>query len=215
MTLFAKPLPLALIAALGLSGCVQSTTGEPNRTANGALIGAAAGAGLGAIVGDGDATEILAGAAIGGLVGGGVGAQLDRQAADLRRQIGDDRITITNTGSELIVNLPQDILFATESAALRADLQADIRALGSNLLQYPNTLVQVIGHTDNTGSAGFNQDLSERRARSVAGVLLETGVPGNRISTIGRGEAQPIATNQTPEGRQQNRRVEVIITPFT
>lgn len=215
MTLFAKPLPLALIAALGLSGCVQSTTGEPNRTANGALIGAAAGAGLGAIVGDGDATEILAGAAIGGLVGGGVGAQLDRQAADLRRQIGDDRITITNTGSELIVNLPQDILFATESAALRADLQADIRALGSNLLQYPNTLVQVIGHTDNTGSAAFNQDLSERRARSVAGVLLETGVPGNRISTIGRGEAQPIATNQTPEGRQQNRRVEVIITPFT
>ncbi|MEM8823915.1 MAG: OmpA family protein [Pseudomonadota bacterium] len=212
MTFFKTPLLLGIVAALGLAGCVQQT-GEPNRTGTGALVGAATGAGIGAIVGDGDATEILAGAAIGGLIGGGIGAQLDRQAAELRRQIGDDRVTIVNTGRELIVTLPQDITFATESAVVRPDLQDDIRALGNNLLNYPNTSVQVIGHTDNTGTAEFNQRLSEQRAASVANILFQQGVPGNRIITIGRGESQPIATNNSPDGRQANRRVEVIITP--
>ena len=127
--------------------------------------------------------------------------------------MGDDRILITNTGNELIVTLPQDILFDTDSAALRADLQADIRALGRNLNQYPNTRVQVIGHTDSQGSAAYNQDLSERRARAVTNILLQQGVAGNRVIPIGRGESQPVASNNTAEGRRQNRRVEVIITP--
>jgi outer membrane protein OmpA-like peptidoglycan-associated protein len=207
---------LASIAAFGLAGCVQSPPGEPNRTRDGALIGAGVGAAAGALLGDGSrADEIAAGAVIGGLVGGGIGQQLDRQAAELRRDLGDDRITITNTGQQLIVTMPQDVLFATDSAALRPDLQSDIRALGRSLLQYPNTSVQVIGHTDNTGSAAYNQDLSERRARSVAAVLFQEGVSGTRVTSIGRGEAQPIASNQTPEGRQQNRRVEFVITPRT
>ena len=214
MTLTRTPMILGLGAALVLAGCVTSPPGEPNRTRNGALIGAGVGAAAGAILGDGSrADEIAAGAAIGGLVGAGVGQALDRQAADLRRQLGDDRILINNTGNELIVTLPQDILFATDSANLRPDLQGDIRALGRNLQQYPNTTVQVIGHTDSDGSAAFNQDLSERRARSVAGVLLETGVASNRIIPIGRGESQPVATNQTAAGKQQNRRVEIVITP--
>lgn len=207
-------LMLALGGSLILAGCVDATTGEPNRTRNGALIGAGIGAAAGAITGEGSRRdEILIGAAVGGLAGGAVGANLDRQAADLRRQLGDDRILITNTGNELIVTLPQDILFDTNSAALRGDLQADIRALGRNLNQYPNTTVQVIGHTDSEGSAAFNQDLSERRARSVAGVLLEQGVSGGRIVPIGRGEAQPVASNNSAEGRRQNRRVEIVITP--
>lgn len=199
-----------------LSGCVTAPEGEPNRTGNGALIGAAAGAVLGNALGDGDSRtdETVAGAIIGAGIGGAIGQSLDRQAADLRRAIGDDRILITNTGSQLIVTMPQDILFATDSAALRADLQADLRALGRNLQQYPNTSVQVVGHTDNTGSAAYNQDLSERRARAVAGVLYETGVNPGRVVAIGRGEAQPIASNQTPEGRQQNRRVDIVITPI-
>lgn len=214
MTFFKAPLALTLTGTLIIAGCVDATTGEPNRTRNGALIGAGIGAAAGAIVGDGSrGDEILAGALVGGLAGGAIGSRLDRQAADLRAQLGDDRILIRNTGDQLIVTLPQDILFDTNSASLRADLQSDIRALGRNLNQYPDTTVQVIGHTDSEGSAAFNQDLSERRARSVAGVLLEQGVSGGRIVPIGRGEAQPVASNNSPEGRRQNRRVEIIITP--
>ncbi|MEL6586797.1 MAG: OmpA family protein [Pseudomonadota bacterium] len=214
MTRLKTPLIAGFAAVVTLTGCVTAPPGEPNRTRDGALIGAGIGAAAGAILGDGSrADEIAAGAIVGGLVGGGIGQSLDRQAADLRRELGDDRITIRNTGSELVVTMPQDILFSTDSAALRADLQSDIQALARNLQQYPNTTVQVIGHTDNTGSAQYNQDLSERRAQAVAGVLLQQGVSGSRIRSIGRGEAQPIATNQTPGGRQQNRRVEIIITP--
>ncbi len=214
MTLTKTPLIVGLAAALTLAGCVTSPPGEPNRTRNGALIGAGVGAAAGAILGDGSrADEIAAGAAIGGLVGAGVGQQLDRQAADLRRQLGDDRITITNTGQQLIVTMPQDILFASGSAQLRPDLQSDIRALAGNLQQYPNTTVQVIGHTDSDGAAAFNQQLSESRARAVSGVLIGQGVSSARIVPIGRGEAQPIATNNTAAGKQQNRRVEIVITP--
>lgn len=214
MTLFKAPLALVLGGTIIVAGCVDATTGEPNRTRNGALIGAGIGAAAGAIAGDGNRRdEILAGAIVGGLAGGVIGNRLDAQAADLRRQLGDDRILINNTGDQLIVTLPQDILFDTGSAALRADLQSDIRALGRNLNQYPNTTVQVIGHTDSEGSSALNQDLSERRARSVAGVLLEQGVSGGRIVPIGRGESQPVASNNSSEGRRQNRRVEIIITP--
>ena len=214
MTHAKSPLILGVVAAMTLTACVQSPPGEPNRTRNGALIGAGVGAATGALVGSGNRTgEVLAGAAIGAAVGGGIGQQLDRQAADLRNQLGDERITIQNTGNELIVNLPQDILFATGSDSLRPDLQSDLRALAGNLQQYPNTTVQVIGHTDSDGTAAFNQDLSERRARTVAGVLIGQGVQSFRIVPIGRGEAQPIASNQTVDGKQRNRRVEIVITP--
>jgi outer membrane protein OmpA-like peptidoglycan-associated protein len=213
MTLFKTPLLLGTIAALGLTGCVQAPPGDPNRTRQGALIGAGVGAAAGAILGDGSrADEIAAGAIAGGLVGAGIGQQLDRQAAELRQQL-DDRVTITNTGQQLLVTMPQDVLFDTDSAVLRPDLQSDIRALGQNLLAYPNTTVQVIGHTDSEGTAAYNQDLSERRALAVSNVLLNTGVPAGRVVAIGRGEAQPIASNQTAEGRRQNRRVQFVITP--
>ncbi|PWJ15058.1 OmpA family protein [Jannaschia seohaensis] len=213
MTLLAKTPVIAAAASLMLAGCVTTPTGEPNRTASGAIIGGLAGAAIGNATGDRDTRSTLIGAAVGAGVGAAIGNALDRQAADLRRQLGDDRIVITNTGQQLIVTMPQDILFATDSANLRADLQGDLRALGRNLQQYPDTTVQVIGHTDSDGSAAYNQDLSERRARAVAGVLLETGVPAFRIRAIGRGESQPIATNNTPEGKQRNRRVEIVITP--
>ena len=109
--------------------------------------------------------------------------------------------------------MPQDILFATDSAALRPDLQSDLRTVAQSLLAYPNTTVQVIGHTDNTGDASYNLNLSQRRAASVANVLISQGVPGFRVQTFGRGEDQPIADNLTPEGRARNRRVEIVILP--
>ena len=213
MTLLKSPFVLGAAGILLLAGCVTPPPGEPNRTRQGAITGAIGGAVIGAATGSGSrADEILAGAVIGGAAGAGVGQVLDRQAAELRRDL-DNRIGVTNTGDQLLVNFPQDILFATDSAALRADLQDDLRALGANLRQYPNSTVQVIGHADNTGTAAYNQDLSERRARSVAGVLTQTGVSPGRVQAFGRGESQPIASNQTAEGRRQNRRVEIIITP--
>lgn len=211
MTFVKAPLLAATGAALVLAGCVTPPPGEPNRTRDGALIGAGLGAAAGAVLGDGDRTkEVIAGAVVGGLLGASVGQALDRQAEELRRDL-DSGIDVTNTGDRIIVNAPEAILFSTDSAAVRAPGQ--IRTIGQSLQNYPDTRVQVIGHTDNTGSAEYNQDLSERRARSVAGILYEVGVTPARVQTIGRGEANPIASNQTPEGRQANRRVEIVIIP--
>ncbi len=137
-------------------------------------------------------------------------------AAFLARHVtGKTVAAIQNTGEELIVTLPEGILFDTDSAAIRAMLQSDLRALAQNLQTYPDTTVDVIGHTDNTGSSGYNMDLSSRRASAVAGVLLEEGVAPWRVRSFGRGETEPVASNLTPEGRQQNRRVEIFIRPST
>jgi outer membrane protein OmpA-like peptidoglycan-associated protein len=122
-------------------------------------------------------------------------------------------VQITNTGDRLIVTLPQDILFATDSASVRPDLQNDLRTVASNLQNYPNSTVQIIGHTDNTGEAAYNQQLSQRRADSVSSVLLGAGVPASRIQAYGRGEDQPIASTLTPERKAQNHRVEIVILP--
>lgn len=207
---------LAAASALTLSACAESTLTDPNNPNRnrdqGIIAGALGGAVLGNIIG-GDTEATIAGAALGGITGGVVGNQLDRQEAELRRTIGDDRVRIVNTGDRLVVTLPQDILFATDSTAVAPGLQDDLRAVAASLRNYPNTTVQVIGHTDNTGAAAYNQDLSERRARAVSNILIGSGVTPGRIIAVGRGEDQPIASNLTPEGRQLNRRVEIVILP--
>ena len=142
-----------------------------------------------------------------------IGSALDRQAAELRAQL-PSYITIANNGEFLVVNMPQDLLFETNSAALRPELRRDLQSIAASISRYPDTRIEVIGHTDNTGSAAFNQDLSQRRASSVGNVLRDSGVPPNRLATFGRGEEQPVASNLTPEGRAQNRRVEIIIRPI-
>lgn len=214
-----KPLYAAgLAAVLALSACTPALqSGQQNsRQQTGALTGALIGGLLGAAVDDDNrARGLIVGAAGGGLTGAAVGTYLDRQAADLQAAISSDDVIITNTGQELRVVLPEGILFDVDSASVRADLQGDIRALARNVLLYDQTTVDVVGHTDNTGSEAYNQDLSTRRASSVAGILLEEGVEPFRIRSFGRGELAPVATNDTAEGRQQNRRVEVIITPIT
>lgn len=197
-------------AALVLTACAPDPNNMQNRTLTGGLTGAAVGGVIGAATGG--SREALAGAVIGGTAGALIGQQLDRQAAELRRQLGDN-VNIRNTGQELILTLPQDLLFATDSATLRPDLQQDLRVIATNLVNYPRSDVIVVGHTDNTGSAAYNQGLSERRAQSVAQVLRSQGVAANRIQTIGRGLTQPVADNATPEGRRQNRRVEIFIRP--
>ncbi|MFU8897860.1 OmpA family protein [Roseinatronobacter thiooxidans] len=197
-------------AVLALAACAPDPNNTQNRTLGGALTGAAVGGVIGAATGDG--RRAAAGAIIGGTTGALIGQQLDRQAAELRRQLGDN-VNVRNTGQELILTLPQDLLFATDSATLRPDLQADLRTIASNLVNFPRSDVIVVGHTDNTGTAAYNQNLSERRAGSVAQVLRAQGVASNRIQTQGRGLTQPVASNATPAGRAQNRRVEIFIRP--
>jgi outer membrane protein OmpA-like peptidoglycan-associated protein len=109
--------------------------------------------------------------------------------------------------------LPQDILFATGSSAVRPDLQRDLAAVASNLQAYPDSTIQIIGHTDSDGEAAFNQQLSEGRANAVASVLLNNGISRNRIQSFGRGESQPVSSNLDPRGKAQNRRVEIVILP--
>ncbi|WP_116085827.1 OmpA family protein [Tropicimonas sp. IMCC34011] len=209
----------ALTGTIALSACTDprllNDGSDPNRTRDGAIVGGLVGAATGALTGE-DAEDrrrrAVGGAVIGAAAGGVIGNQLDKQEAELRQQMGNN-VGIQNTGNELILTLPQDILFATDSASLRPDLQSDLRSLAANLQRYPNTTVDVIGHTDNTGAASYNQQLSQRRAQSVAGVLINSGVNPARVRSIGRGEDQPIASNLDAAGRQQNRRVEVIIRP--
>ncbi|MGI3186236.1 OmpA family protein [Nioella aestuarii] len=207
---------LSLISVMGLAACEPAYLQDPNqnRTRDGAVIGGMLGAFLGATAdNDNRGRNAVLGAAAGALVGGAIGHSLDQQAADLRASMANENVVIDNRGDHLMVTMPDGILFDTDSAAIRAGLQADLRAMARNLQQYPASTVDVIGHTDNVGSAEYNQDLSARRASAVAGVLLEQGVDPARVRSFGRGENEPVATNLTPEGRQLNRRVEIIIRP--
>ncbi len=213
---------ITMVASASILTLTACTTGQfndpndPNRQAKqGALIGAGVGA-LAGILKGGDRGEKRRGAIYGAALGAGAGAlignQLDKQEAELRAQLGND-VAINNTGDRLILTLPQDILFATDSAVVRPGLQADIRAVAANLEAYPDTTVQVLGHTDNSGGADYNLNLSRQRAESVSGIMIAEGVSASRIVALGRGEDQPVASNLTPEGRQQNRRVEIVILP--
>lgn len=198
-------------AAIMLSGCAD--TGPRQQT--GAILGGMAG-GLAAAATPGagsPAGRIAAGATAGAIVGGAVGAMLERQEQDLRAMLENDGIVVRNTGEQLIVIFPGGLLFDVGSAVVDPAIQRDLGALARNLVAYPNSAVSVIGHTDSTGSAAYNQRLSERRAQAVGGILIDQGVSSSRVTAIGRGETQPVANNQSEEGRRQNRRVEVIIRP--
>ena len=221
MKMMKSPVVLAICGAVFLGACTDpallgGSTDDPNKnTKQGVAIGAAAGAVLGALVSkDGDRADgALKGAVLGGAVGAGVGYSLDKQEADLRRDLGNDNVVIQNTGDRLIVTLPQDILFAVNSFDVRSDLRRDLNAVAGNLQAYPNSTIQIVGHTDSDGDAASNQQLSERRANGVADVLLDAGIPFSRIQTFGRGENQPVASNLDPAGKAQNRRVEIVILP--
>lgn len=206
-------------AMIGLSACtpVDQYSADPNQRAKqGALTGAAIGAGLGILTGDGGKNKLdraIVGGLVGAAGGGIVGNQLDRQAAELQAEINDSRVRIVNEGNQLRVVMPEGILFATDSATVQTAIQNDLYAVADNVNRYPNSRIEVIGHTDNTGAAAYNQDLSNRRAGAVAAILRGAGVSGARIVSYGRGESMPVASNLTPEGKAQNRRVEILIIP--
>ncbi len=213
-----KSIVLGIAGVMVLTACATDPSQYPgtegNRTQEGAVAGAAIGGVLGAITGDGNrGDDIVRGAVIGGVAGAVAGNIMDRQAAELRNDFGNGEIEVINTGEQLIVRMPEAILFATDSASLNPNLRSDLFVLADSLNKYPRSVVTVTGHTDNTGSAAYNQDLSERRAQSVSAVLRSGGVASSRIRTVGAGESRPIATNQTAAGRAQNRRVDITITP--
>lgn len=208
----------AISAVFLLGACTDPARldpGDPHQKAKqGALLGGILGAGIGAASGSSNkAAAALGGAALGAIVGGTIGDSLDQQAAELRRELSSDGITITNTGDRLIVSLPNDITFATDSFDVRPALRADINRVAAHLNRYPKMTVQVIGHTDSDGDAAYNIGLSKRRANAVADILQAGGVSYTRIVTIGRGEEVPVASNLTEDGKARNRRVEIVMIP--
>ncbi|PJF09261.1 OmpA family protein [Pseudorhodobacter sp. MZDSW-24AT] len=214
---FKTPLLLSAASLLALTACVDPNAfpDNPNaRAQQGAIMGGLVGAAAGASSGEDRLSRAVLGGAVGAIAGGAIGATLDRQAAELRGSLNNPNVTVTNNGQYLTVNLPQDLLFAVDSTALRPDLRADLASVAQSLIRYPNSRIEVIGHTDNTGSAAYNYDLSQRRASAVSAVLTQNGVPFGRITNVGRGFDQPIASNATAQGRAQNRRVEIIIRPI-
>jgi len=206
---------LASASLLALAGCVDPNNPQPerSRTTEGAVIGGLVGALTGVASGGNRGARGVVGGIAGAAAGAAIGNALDRQAQELAATM-DDRVSIVNTGSELIVTLPQDILFEVDSTFVGPVLRDDLRALSGSLQRYPDTNVVVIGHTDSTGSAEYNQDLSQRRAAAVSRILVEAGTDPYRVRSIGRGEDEPVASNLSPEGRAQNRRVEIVIRPI-
>ena len=207
-------LALILVTAWG---CAQ----PQNKTQQGAVygtgIGAAVGAGLGQVIG-GDTESTLMGAAIGaGLgaaAGAGIGRYMDNQEAMLRQQFAaSEAADIQRNADMLAVTFKGDVLFDINSAALKPGSYSEINRIANVLMQYPQTNIQIAGHTDSTGSEVYNQELSERRAISVRNALADQGVSPMRMRTVGFGETQPVADNSTDYGRQLNRRVVVTITP--
>ncbi len=211
------PLVVAAASLTFVAACDTSGPNQLQNTRQGAAIGAGAGALLGVLANSGGSVEdrqrgAAIGAALGGGVGAGVGNSLDKQAEELRRALRSD-VGVSNNGNNLVVVLSQDLLFATNSTQVSGTSQRELQTVANSLNQYPDTTVNVIGHTDNVGEASFNQGLSERRAQAVASILLNGGVSSSRIRSIGAGENNPIASNLNDAGRQMNRRVEIVITP--
>jgi outer membrane protein OmpA-like peptidoglycan-associated protein len=205
-----------------LTGCYTTdpyTGGRTvSKTTKGAGIGAAVGAVAGILTGDDSRDRrkrALIGAGVGALAGGGVGQYMDRQEAKLRQQLQGTGVSVTRVGNNITLNMPGNITFQTDSADLRPDFFEVLNSVSLVLKEYDKTLVEVAGHTDSTGSDQHNQGLSERRAGTVAQYLSSRGINQQRILTVGAGESHPIASNDTAEGRQQNRRVELSLEPIT
>jgi len=207
-----------LVIALGLVGCTTTNpyTGEQevNKTSKGAGIGALGGLAVAAIAG-GDRKKLLAGAGIGALVGGGVGYYMDRQEDKLRAQLQKTGVSVTRSGDNIILNMPGNVTFATASSDISANFYDVLNSVALVLNKYEKTYIDIIGYTDSVGDAAYNQKLSEARANSVSRYLQTRQVLAQRIVTRGMGESNPIASNDTPEGRAQNRRVEIVLTPIT
>jgi outer membrane protein OmpA-like peptidoglycan-associated protein len=215
---------ISLLCLLSLQAC---TTFDPytgdEKTTN-TTIGASIGAGIGAVIAyidnkDEDSRQrnqrILAAAGGGAAIGGGIGYYMDAQEAKLRKQLRGSGVSVERAGDSINLIMPGNITFATNSANINSTFFSVLDSVALVIAEYDKTLVVVAGHTDSDGSDSFNQDLSQRRASSVSKYLISQGILPVRLETIGFGEAQPIATNNSAEGKQLNRRVEITLLPIT
>lgn len=209
-------------AAVVLAGCetLDAYTGESktSKATKGALIGAAAGAVVGLVSGD-DAVErrqhALIGAGVGALAGGAIGHYMDKQEAELRAELEGTGVSVTRMGDNITLNMPGNVTFATNSADLKPAFFDVLNSVGKVVKKYDQTVIEVAGHTDSTGSEDYNQGLSERRAGSVSHYLQGRGLDGQRVIEVGMGELRPVANNSTASGREANRRVEITMVPIT
>ncbi|MDD7908937.1 MULTISPECIES: OmpA family protein [Pseudovibrio] len=211
---------IAAALALSVAACTTTDpyTGQSgvSNTAAGVGIGALGGAVVGAIAGGSDhrAEGALIGAAAGGLVGGGIGAYMDQQEAKLRQQLQASGVSVTRSGNDIILNMPNDVTFGTNEVALSGRAMQVLSSVALVGKEFDRTRLNVLGHTDNTGSESYNIQLSQRRANSVSGYLMNQGIAPQRLTAYGYGFSRPIATNNTEQGRAQNRRVEIVLTPL-
>lgn len=207
---------LAMIA-MALWGCAEPQTKTQQGAVYGTGIGAAVGAGLGQVIGGNTKSTLVGagiGAVLGGVAGGSIGRYMDNQEAALKQQFAaSEAANIKRNADVLAVTFKSDVLFDVNSAVLKPGAYTEINRVSQVLVQYPQTTVQIAGHTDSTGSEEYNQKLSEERAMSVQNALISQGVTPSRLRTIGFGESQPVADNGTEAGRQLNRRVVVTIVP--
>lgn len=197
------------ISSFSLLACTEN----PYNAKQGAIIGATAGVMSGFLTGD-DSNGTIKRAIAGAALGAAIGNELDIQEEELRKDLDGSGALIKNTGDQLIVTLPEAITFDIDSSEVRYSLEDSLVRLSTSLNKYPNTNVEVIGHTDNVGGQDYNQRLSTLRAESVSSILAQNDVSRSRIKAYGRGELEPKMTNETSKGRASNRRVEIIITPL-
>jgi len=191
---------------------------QTSRAQRGAVIGAVSGAVAGLITGDGSMERkkrALVGAGLGALAGGAVGYYQDRQEARLRAELEGTGVSVTRVGDNITLNMPGNITFDTDSAGLNANFFVVLDSVSLVVTEFQQTVIEVAGHTDSTGSESYNQALSVQRAVSVAAYLTNRGVFAERIIEVGMGEIRPIASNDTLAGRQLNRRVELTLVPLT
>ena len=200
----------ALSAAL-LVGC--GPNGEMTRAEQGAIIGAIGGAVVGKNTGDKDRGHTIAGALVGGVAGAAIGNYMDQQEAALRQQLQGTGVEVTRQDNNIILTMPDAITFDFAQSAVKPQFYGVLNNLASTLNQFPQTRIQIAGHTDNVGSDASNLQLSQQRANSVRSYLAGSGVALDRMQAVGYGETRPIADNSTDYGRAQNRRVEITLIP--
>ena len=223
MNIRSQRLILAMaVTTVFASGCktLDAYTREEQMSSatKGALIGAAAGVVAGLISGD-DAVErrqhALIGAGIGALAGGSIGYYMDKQEAKLRAELEGTGVSVVRDGDNITLSMPGNVTFATDSSDLSSAFFDVLNSVGKVLAEYEQTVVEVAGHTDSTGSHAYNQSLSKRRANTVSSYLASQGVIDQRLIMLGIGETRPVADNASSGGRQANRRVEITMVPVT
>jgi len=195
-------------------------TGEEKtaKATSGAAIGAVAGAAIGALTGSNSRERrkrALIGAGVGGLSGAAVGGYMDRQEMELRERLQGTGVSVTRNGDDIILNMPGNVTFGVNSSDLRSDFFEVLDSVAIVTNNFDQTLLEIVGHTDSTGSAAHNQQLSERRAQTVGRYMQTRDINPQRIATAGLGQDYPIADNNTESGRQANRRVELTLVPLT